>query len=582
MSVIIQVICAVLAGSILAYLIANGRRTKTTYSYMNCISLLLMWNISEVLLILSENPVEEMLALKLKFLPVVYIGACWLHFCLLATNCEWAKKKIFEVVLFSIPAILYLFLITNELHHLFYTEVIFKTRLCRGPIFWVHTVESYFCLISGTLYLFINMRRKFGKRTRESIWLIMAVLLPMVANILMLAEVIPNQGTDITAQVMLSSIIFLGVAVYQKKFLNLIPVAARHFIENMSDGIIIIDHENLVVGMNEAVNSLLPHLRLNIFDQADKITAYIRENACAKADDALLEAFEKDKGVKLVKGFIKLDEMELSIEVRELTGFRQSAAGRVIVIEDRSEEQQLLREIQNKNLLLTNANENLRMSNKMLSEANNRLEQFSATVEELAVSRERNRMGREVHDTVGHTLTLLIALAENVKLRLGEDQQDIRDSLDMSIDLSRQALNDIRSCLKGICEESFKKIELAEWLNYLEKINASSGIKVAYTIPDELPVLDAPRVMAIYRICQESVTNAIRHGHAKVVNIIIKNQPNSLRLYIFDDGQGCPEIIKGYGLAGMEERVRKLGGNISFGSDGEQGFNIIAEIPLFL
>ena len=59
-----------------------------------------------------------------------------------------------------------------------------------------------------------------------------------------------------------------------------------------------------------------------------------------------------------------------------------------------------------------------------------------------------------------------------------------------------------------------------------------------------IPSLDASRVMVIYRICQESITNAIRHGQAKNVNIIIKNQKNALRLYIFNDGKGCAEIKK--------------------------------------
>ena len=77
-----------------------------------------------------------------------------------------------------------------------------------------------------------------------------------------------------------------------------------------------------------------------------------------------------------------------------------------------------------------------------------------------------------------------------------------------------------------------------------------------------------------------SVTNAIRHGQAKTVNIIIKGHSKGIRLYIIDDGKGCRDLVKGYGLTGMEERIAKLGGNITFGSDGEKGFNIIANLPV--
>jgi signal transduction histidine kinase len=579
MSIIIQAVSAVLAGGILTYLAANGRKNRSASSYMLCVSLLMFWHIAEIVLLIAKDPLQEMIALKLKFLPVVYIGASWLYFCLSTIHSRLADNKLFKWILFTIPAICYLFLLTNEMHHLFYREVIFKTKLYRGPVFWLHTAESYTCILSGTFYLFASMKRKFGKSTRESIWLLMAVVLPMAANILMLTEVIPNRGLDITSQVMLVTMIFFGVAVYQKRFLNLIPVAARDFIENTSLGMVIIDHEELVVGVNDAVTRLVPDLQLKIYDPVDKITEYLHKNSAPEIVRQIVEAM-KGPGLKAAKGNLKLNGLDLYIEVRALTGFKQAATGRMIIMKDRTDEQQLLDEINTKNLLLTKANDGLTLSNSMLTEANHRLEQLSATIEELAISRERNRVGREVHDTVGHTLTLLIALAENMKLQLNENQEGIENTLDKSISLSRQALNDIRTCLNGICVESFKSGGLSEWMNHLMKTNETSGTRVEYSISGELPELDAARVMAIYRICQESITNAIRHGQAQKVSIIIKCLHNSLRLYIFDDGRGCGEIIKGYGLTGMEERMMKLGGSISFGSDGEQGFNIIAELPL--
>ncbi|NLN65247.1 MAG: histidine kinase [Clostridiaceae bacterium] len=580
MQILTQVICAILAGGILVYLATNGRRNRSSFSYMLCIGLLLLWHIAEIVLMLSRDPVQEMIALKIKFLPVVYIGVSWLYFCLATVHSKWVEKKTFVWTLFAIPALFYLFMITHEFHHLFFKEVIFKTKIVRGPVFWLHTAESYYCIFYGSFYLFAGLKKKFGRTTRENLLLLIAVMLPMAANIIMLIEIIPNRGMDITSQVMLLTMIFFGVAVYQKGFLDLIPVAARHFIENTSVGIIIIDNENLVVGVNDAINRLLPELQLKIYDPVDKITRYIRKNCQTEAARIFVESMEGKPFLEPVRASMKLKGLDLNLEGRVLTGFNQSATGRLLVVEDRSEEQQLLSEIREKNLLLTKTNEELLHSNSLLTKANSRLERFSITIEELAISRERNRVGREVHDTVGHTLTLLVALAENAKLKLTEDQVEIRDTLDKSIDLSRQALNDIRSCLKGICLESFKSTELAEWMSHLVKTNASSGTIVEYSISSKIPPLDAARVMAIYRVCQESVTNAIRHGQAHKVNIIIKSQQNMLRLYVFDDGKGCRAIKKGYGLTGMEERIAMLNGSISFGSDGEKGFNIIAELPL--
>ncbi|NLY17406.1 MAG: histidine kinase [Clostridiaceae bacterium] len=576
--IFIQVVCAILATSILVYLFISGRRTKTTYSYMACIGLLLLWNLFEIPIELSRNASQEMIALKLKFIPVVYIGACWFYFCLNITHSKLVDNKALKIFMIFFPAICYSFLLTNEWHGLFFSEVVFKTKIKKGLVFWIHTAESYFFIFSGAVYLFVHMRKKAGKSLKYVVLLLMAVMIPLAANIFTIMEMVPG-STDITSQVFLLSFILFGIAVYQKKFLNLYPVAARHFIETMTDGIIILDRENFVVGINDAVNNLLPGLDLKIYETEQKIIDYLGEN-CDKGFNNEPVLLKDESGFLPEKRKIKIQEKVISIEVKTLADKYRNPSGKIIILEDFTEEQQLLDEIKKKNLLLTKANKRLTKSNYMLMDANKRLEKMSNTIEELAIMKERNRVGREVHDTVGHMLTLLIALAENAKLGLTDEQTNIKEALDKSIELSRQALNDIRNCLNDICKEPFEKVSLVDLMNHLMKTNYTPGTRVEVSISENLKELCAERMMAIYRICQESITNAIRHGNAKTVNIIIKNQMNTVRLYIFDDGIGCSNIVKGYGLTGMEERVAKLCGKISFGSDGEKGFNIIAELPV--
>ena len=92
-SIFIQIFCAVLAAGILIHLLISGRKTKTTYSYMLCITLLFLWSLAEILVILSQNSRQEMIAIKLKFIPVVYTGASWFYFCLNMTQSKLAKSK---------------------------------------------------------------------------------------------------------------------------------------------------------------------------------------------------------------------------------------------------------------------------------------------------------------------------------------------------------------------------------------------------------------------------------------------------------------------------------------------------------
>jgi signal transduction histidine kinase len=91
---------------------------------------------------------------------------------------------------------------------------------------------------------------------------------------------------------------------------------------------------------------------------------------------------------------------------------------------------------------------------------------------------------------------------------------------------------------------------------------------------------DNPCTEALYRVCQEAITNSIRHGKATRVVIVLRFNPDCLCLSIVDNGKGCGSIIKGLGLTGMEERVKRLNGTISYGPNGDEGFNISAEIPL--
>jgi len=82
----------------------------------------------------------------------------------------------------------------------------------------------------------------------------------------------------------------------------------------------------------------------------------------------------------------------------------------------------------------------------------------------------------------------------------------------------------------------------------------------------------------VYRIVQEGITNAVRHGHASVIYVTIAKEGNTLILIIEDNGKGCKDIKKGFGLNHMQDRIDLLHGDIRF--YGQNGFTIIAEIPI--
>ena len=148
----------------------------------------------------------------------------------------------------------------------------------------------------------------------------------------------------------------------------------------------------------------------------------------------------------------------------------------------------------------------------------------------------------------------------------------------MVIQSSKEQMN------QDLCLPSQKaKDQKSIIINDLKKIADDicfAGHDLTLTIQGESSELPHQISEAVIRLCQEAVTNAIRHGKAEKINIILRFSVNQLEIYILDNGIGCSDIKKGFGLLGMEERiVSDLKGVLNFGSL-EGGFTIRAVIPL--
>lgn len=215
-----------------------------------------------------------------------------------------------------------------------------------------------------------------------------------------------------------------------------------------------------------------------------------------------------------------------------------------------------------------------------LESANGQLKEYNATVEELAVTRERNRLAGEVHDSVGHTMTVLISLIGVSALAC--DQKDmgmVKQKLDEMMNIALKGHQELKRSVQGIKLETQSSSGMIQGLVSLVKDFEKTGVQVDLSMDGSESPSASVHSATVYRICQEALTNSLRHGKASHVNIVLRFSEEKISLYIFDNGIGCKEIKKNVGLQSMETRVREAGGKISFGSDGEQGFNISVELP---
>nr|WP_314506495.1 sensor histidine kinase [uncultured Lachnoanaerobaculum sp.] len=233
-------------------------------------------------------------------------------------------------------------------------------------------------------------------------------------------------------------------------------------------------------------------------------------------------------------------------------------------------------EIIEKNLEL---NKRLEIANTDLQRTNEELEKSLKDNARLAEIKERNRIAREIHDTLGHTLTGLAAGIDACIALAGDEKTPLRNQLDLLSKVSRNGIKDIRMSVSSLRPDATERLNLKKAIEELvENTKKISGVNIKFDCDADILKFDEDEETAIYRIVQESLTNAIRHGNAKNIDVLIKKSYGSIGLLICDDGIGCEKLEAGFGLRHIRERVNMLKGQVSFSSD--KGFKVEAMIPI--
>lgn len=217
--------------------------------------------------------------------------------------------------------------------------------------------------------------------------------------------------------------------------------------------------------------------------------------------------------------------------------------------------------------------------NAQLNDANQRLRAYAIEAELTAETRERNRLAREIHDTLGHALTGIAAGLDACILTMETAPEFTKTQLAKIRETALRGIKDVRRSVKKLRPDDLERLPLREALfKMTEDFMASSGMEISYLINGWPAHLREDEEEVIYRIIQECVTNANRHGHAKHVNITIGTDEEYMRIIIADDGKGCEKPQPGFGLRHMRERLDLLKGELHYWSDG--GFIVEVTIPM--
>lgn len=221
----------------------------------------------------------------------------------------------------------------------------------------------------------------------------------------------------------------------------------------------------------------------------------------------------------------------------------------------------------------------LRLSEEKLKTANRDLEVYASSIEELTLLRERNRLSREIHDSVGHALSAIVVQLGAIERTIESNQQVAKEVTKELRKYAQSSLSEVRRSVREIKPKEFEDYEgiliIEELIKNFKKL---TGVDVRLAFTKEKWPLNSDQAFIIYRIVQEFLSNSVRHGKATLIQIYMVFSDYKLVVSLKDNGTGGGNVVEGIGLKSMRERILELGGVFDYTTKPSEGFLVKIEL----
>ncbi|HKR60759.1 MAG TPA: sensor histidine kinase [Pyrinomonadaceae bacterium] len=214
-----------------------------------------------------------------------------------------------------------------------------------------------------------------------------------------------------------------------------------------------------------------------------------------------------------------------------------------------------------------------------LKEANEKLREYAGQVEELATVNERNRLAREIHDSLGHYLTVVIVQIEAAVALMKADPERSLDGLRKAQMLAQKGLDEVRRSVSALRSAAQEPRSLIDSMATLFEECLVSGVDTKFQVRGTPRKLSAPTELTLYRAAQEGLTNVRKHSRAEGATVTLDYSGETVWLVVHDEGIGATEPRKGFGLVGVHERVQLLGGEVRIATAADKGFTLEVGLP---
>ena len=523
------------------WLLIKADKNKTTGALAVCQFLIIIWCIPQMFSSLSVTKGIKYLTYVISYVGISFIGPAWLVFAFL-----YSKRRLghlAEAVLFGIGAINYSFLLTNEYHHLFYTSFEIG-QVVYGPVFYVHMIYTYICVLAGMGVVLMAFRKNAVALPHITVILLSAAV-PLGFNLLYMTGLVKS-GFDLTPPAFALSSILMLLAVFRYDFLDVNTMAFDRMFDSIAEGVVVYNRRGKVTYCNGAAAGWFG---LKAGDGVDMLWAILRENGispeeAAEGKETVMTLGDGPAGRKLeVKRYAYRDRNGKNI------------AG-AVMFTDVGKYYQLLEQEQ----------------------------ELAVSNQKLAIEQERNRIAQEVHDTTGHTLTMINSLLKLIRIEYekdgkeaGADETGIPEYLRQARELAGNGIRELRCSINHLRQSSSYGL-ITQGVYQLAQSVKEFEVEVEIQGEDREAYSHLSPV--VYECLREAITNCLKYAPATHMDVILKFGSGCLNLYIFDNGAGCGEIQEGNGMRGIRQRTEAAGGTVRTISGNGEGFQIYIRLPL--
>jgi signal transduction histidine kinase len=215
-----------------------------------------------------------------------------------------------------------------------------------------------------------------------------------------------------------------------------------------------------------------------------------------------------------------------------------------------------------------------------LEEAHEQLQATARQIEALAVAEERNRLAREIHDSLGHYLTAMTMQLQAAGKLVAKQPERAAETIAKAEEMARESLAEVRRSVAALRTSPVDTAALGDAIDELVQNLHDDGIATTLTVKGKTQSMPIQAKTALYRAAQEGLTNVRKHAKASAVEVKLTYEPEQVTLTIADNGMGQRgEESTGFGLLGLRERVLLLGGTMEAGDNPDGGFRLHITIP---